>query len=385
MSEEYNRSSANTQTVVEPNSRFAISHLDRSRQHAAVLGEVMIDKTNGKVFVKRPYDGAVVSYNDTVRDNHAFISNLHYMYGTRPITAHDTNKNGLFCVERTLHLADMNGGEEWNLAKDPIWSSPLPTRRFPVHANSTGLFYKVRLRECDAEFLNTMASFLSPYNANNDSTRPIKVSCELRQMSGSTTKTLKTVSNAGIVANEMSYMAVSNGASIFGSSVYDDFAITSISCPLLNTIESTYKTTTDANFKAAYNALRPFDGRIVVESIEIICVCHKNHLVNVTAGKLGMPEDYILHIADLNIVEATYFLFPQPNKTLFEVSQSMTPGLRNALWFNITKVDANYDPNARPPIPEPPAVDERPAYELEPGWTDENPGGEYRDENMTGE
>ena len=55
--------SANKPTILsEPDTRFATSMLSTKYRKHAVPGEVLMDKTSGEIFIKRPSDEKIVSF-----------------------------------------------------------------------------------------------------------------------------------------------------------------------------------------------------------------------------------------------------------------------------------------------------------------------------------
>ena len=147
-----------------PDVRFGMSFLDEKYQSKAVKGEVLIDKVDAELFLKRPIDGKLISFMrrnsnlyDTVNElNTEIQANQSFIYP-------DTDESDLYS---SLYFDFFNicGGIDYNilLQKDIEFSSGSTNRdnqiHFKVSKNSNGFFLKLKSRENDRKVLSFLNS-----------------------------------------------------------------------------------------------------------------------------------------------------------------------------------------------------------------------------------
>lgn len=146
--------SANKPTILsEPDTRFATSMLSTKYRKHAVPGEVLMDKTSGEIFIKRPSDEKIVSffqnkqlYYDLLMELRMNLVNNSNVIKT-PLNSNEyTGESFLYSVN--FDLANLYGENLINITEmTAVPLSPSPT--FKIGAKSNGFFIRIATRDCD--------------------------------------------------------------------------------------------------------------------------------------------------------------------------------------------------------------------------------------------
>lgn len=145
--------SANKPTILsEPDTRFATSMLSSKYRKHAVPGEVLMDKTSGEIFIKRPSDEKIVSffqnkqsYYDLLMELRLNLVNNSNIIRT-PLNSNYTGNSFLYSVN-----FDLANNYRENLINLIEADAPdfYPAPKFKIGAKSNGFFIKIATRDCD--------------------------------------------------------------------------------------------------------------------------------------------------------------------------------------------------------------------------------------------
>lgn len=152
--------------ITKPDIRFATTVLSHEFRDYAVEDEMMMDKMTGEIFIKRPSDGRVLSYEQNKKylydlmlelrilltNNTKFTYNKESPYGCYISTNYDLNTinkdilNNILENETEIHLEDDEGYDLNN------------TLSFPVSSKSNGFFCRPTTRDSDKLIVNVLTT-----------------------------------------------------------------------------------------------------------------------------------------------------------------------------------------------------------------------------------
>lgn len=165
--------------ITKPDMRFANTFLDSKYRDYSVLGEAMMDKISGELFIKRPYDGRVLSFFQNKKMIHDLTLELRVMLTNNENIHYPYDNNDAFFVTTNYDLFTINNESQINLLNDDISinSSDTPhidlfnTLSFNISKDSNGFFCRPTTRDCDKPFIeflvNKYNTFFENYNGSN--------------------------------------------------------------------------------------------------------------------------------------------------------------------------------------------------------------------------
>ena len=139
--------------ISEPDTRFATSMLSTKYRIHAVPGEVLMDKTSGEIFIKRPSDGKIVSFFQNKQLYYDLLMEMRLNIANNPeykspITSDAFNgKSFLYSVNYDLANIHDSGEKLIDIVKEDNPSLSLPT--LIIGAKSNGFFIRIATRDCD--------------------------------------------------------------------------------------------------------------------------------------------------------------------------------------------------------------------------------------------
>ena len=143
--------------------RFGATFLDVENKEKSVKGEILSDKIDGELFLKRPLDGRIVSFNQKASSTYEMIKDFNIEF----VTAEGFQYPSKDCYFTGIHF-DTNGLSERNVGEKKIdiceRNLEFPDRVgdendfiFTVSETTNGFFFKPKLRYSD----RILAGFLS--------------------------------------------------------------------------------------------------------------------------------------------------------------------------------------------------------------------------------
>ena len=165
--------------VVKPDMRFANTFLDAKYRDYSVPGEALMDKISGELFLKRPYDGRVLSFFQNKKMLHDVTLELRVMLTNNENIHYPFDNDDAFFVMSNYDLLTINNEVIINLMNDdvPIQRNGddgvelFNTLSFNISKDSNGFFCRPTTRDCDKPFVeflvNKYNTFFENYNGTN--------------------------------------------------------------------------------------------------------------------------------------------------------------------------------------------------------------------------
>lgn len=150
--------------------RFGATFLDVRYKDKAVKGEVMSDKTDAELYLKRPSDGRVVAYNEKVISIYEFINELNIQFQSALGYKYPSQPSSLFVSSRfdANSIADNAAGdyEIDVLTKNLMFPERVETSGnfiFQVSKQTNGFIMKPYMRHVDRNLLGLLAATFTEY------------------------------------------------------------------------------------------------------------------------------------------------------------------------------------------------------------------------------
>ena len=376
-----------------PDVRFGMSFLDEKYQSKAVNGEVVIDKVDAELFLKRPIDGRLISFMrrnsnlyDTVNElNTEIQSNQTFIYPED--STNDLYSSLYFDFFKICGDVDYNILLQKNidLTGKSEAGNPNLEIHFKVSTNSNGFFLKLKSRENDRKVLSFLNSeFNTKYSTalNNSLEDYIYTSASYWEYGNASVilryeitgldsnNEVKTITSTAIInvrINENRLIQIPNlfiqdGKMCYGPShtvklhdlIKTDVYITKLSFPKLNYMRNNVYVSeklspTDPMYDAAYAAVIEADGAAFIKTIEVsdfingiqdIPATNANMFVNQIID-IGFMYTYMNRIRKVNGGNGIILSEKRPSELVWTVNNVWAEIIRTVLQGNIQHPNLN--------------------------------------------
>lgn len=148
--------------------RFGSTFLDVRYENQAVNGEVLSDKQDAELFLKRPSDGRVVAYSEKVASIYQIISELNIEFQSATGYLHPTNPSSLFMISRfkTNKLTNIGTRDIDILHNNLVFrdtTAPGLSMRCEISNDTNGFFIKPYLRHVDRNLVGYLTGLFKTY------------------------------------------------------------------------------------------------------------------------------------------------------------------------------------------------------------------------------
>lgn len=162
--------------VINPDVRFGTSYLSIEHETASVESEVLMDKIDGEIFIKRPLDGKVISFSQNNKFLYETIMELKILLKNYSNIKYPLTSGSYFTSTDYIMRYLMTGDRKEILAGDNLEFSPSSqdaSKRFEFYVSkeSNGFFCMIKPRLIDKtfiEYLTTEYNILCKDYADSD-------------------------------------------------------------------------------------------------------------------------------------------------------------------------------------------------------------------------
>lgn len=160
----------------KPDSRFATTMLSTEYRDYAVRDEEIVDKATGELFIKRPFDGKIISFHQNHKYIHDLVLELRVLLTNNLEFTYPKNSDTAFYISRDFDVVTIQDEKYKSiLDEDTIISNAIDTTlhqmKFKLSKDTNGFFCKPMTRDSDkaiVEFLtNRYNSVISRYNGSD--------------------------------------------------------------------------------------------------------------------------------------------------------------------------------------------------------------------------
>lgn len=147
-----------------PNTRYGSSFLDKKYRKYAELGEVIMDKITGEIFVKRKSDGKIISFVQNNKYLHDTMIELRILVKNNPVFIYPTDEESWF-LSTDFNVADI---KNQFISPDILHESTVsfPTNsldeknsfEFYISKESNGFFIRPISRDTDKNLIEYMSN-----------------------------------------------------------------------------------------------------------------------------------------------------------------------------------------------------------------------------------
>jgi len=164
----------------KPDIRYATTFLDHKYRDYSVEGEAMMDKTTGEIFMKRPIDGRIVSYEQNKKYLHDLVLELRVLLNNNSDFEYPSENYSAYFLQTHYDLATINDEQAVDLYgtgfaplvirnnPDPetgAVDSPLRHLEFNLSNRTNGFFVRMNSRDTDKAIIEY---FTNQYNKTID-------------------------------------------------------------------------------------------------------------------------------------------------------------------------------------------------------------------------
>ncbi|HAU85280.1 MAG TPA: hypothetical protein DCW90_07195 [Lachnospiraceae bacterium] len=159
--------------TLTPDVRFGASFLDEAYREKAVRGEVLIDKVDAELFLKRPLDGRLISFMRRYTDLYDTIEELNIQIQNHPEFVYPYTDSFFLSM-----LYDVRGvyGEDVNILLNDLKFTNLQNNdrkmEFQIAPGSNGFFVKAKTRTNDRKSVSFLNFMYNKYEDQKMITRP---------------------------------------------------------------------------------------------------------------------------------------------------------------------------------------------------------------------
>ena len=159
--------------TLTPDVRFGASFLDEAYRDKAVRGEVLIDKVDAELFLKRPLDGRLISFMRRYTDIYDTIEELNIQIQNHPEFVYPYTNSFFLSM-----LYDVRGvyGEDVNILLNDLKFTNVQNNdrkmEFQIAPESNGFFVKAKTRTNDRKSVSFLNFMYNKYEDQKLITRP---------------------------------------------------------------------------------------------------------------------------------------------------------------------------------------------------------------------
>ena len=167
--------------AIAPDMRFGNTFLGTKYRDYATAGEVIMDKVSGEIFLKRPIDGKIISFEQNKKYMHELIWELRVLLTNNPNFSYPKEKEDAFFFSLNYDLVAINNEQVINIADgedtviDNQSTSDVNRLAFPISVESNGFFCKLMSRDCDKPIIEYLTNQYNKIFENYDGTNPLAI------------------------------------------------------------------------------------------------------------------------------------------------------------------------------------------------------------------
>ena len=150
--------------------RFGSTFLDVKYADKAADGEVLSDKQDASLYLKRPSDGRVVSFDEKVASIYQIISEFNIEYQNTDGYEYPTSADAMFTVSNfKTNAFNENPARDIDILKSNLYFGLNDGVPFggKMSKDTNGFFAKVNARHVDRNLIGTLTSVFAGYEENN--------------------------------------------------------------------------------------------------------------------------------------------------------------------------------------------------------------------------